>query len=100
MSMGWYDSRASNTLSRGAGFEVDGHPSCYMYMYMCMYRKRSNYSARKKELHFTLALKYELRRMLSFLDGALIRVALPNWNESTLNARPGTFTRSGNSSYW
>ena len=49
MSMGWYDSRASNTRSRGAGFEVDGHPSgyMYMYMYMCMYRKRSNYSTRK-----------------------------------------------------
>ena len=33
--------------------------------------------------------------MLSFPDGALIRVALPNWNESTLNARSRTFTRSG-----
>jgi len=35
--------------------------------------------------------------MLSFSDGALIRVVLPKWNESTLNARSRTFTRSGNS---
>ena len=42
-----------------------------------IYRKRSNYSA-KKTLHFTLALKYELYKILSFLGGAVIRVALLN----------------------
>ena len=35
--------------------------------------------------------------MLFFPDGALIRVALPNWNESTLNTRSRMFTRPDNS---
>ena len=61
------------------------------FVYGCGYRKRSNYSARKK-IH-----PGELCKMLSFPDGAVIRVALPNWSECTSNARSRTFTRSGNS---
>ena len=47
-------------------------------------------TAPEKKKTFHGGAKYELCKMLSFPDGALIRVALPNWN---VNAR----SKSGNS---